>query len=194
MSNLIRYLEKNIELSFQDKQSLIDASEKKCLLKNDVFLQQGRISNKLSFLERGAFRMFHTTEDGDEANTEFILSNGFITDFMSFLKGTVSQVSIAALEDSEITILNIEKLEQSLIKKLAHFGKKYVQNVCLPVLLDYQIIISEKPDLRYEILLKKYPEYIQKIPQKHIASYLRLRPETLSRIRRKFLDLNQLKF
>ena len=88
MSNLIRYLEKNIELSFQDKQSLIDASEKKCLLKNDVFLQQGKISNKLSFLERGAFRMFHTTEDGDEANTEFILSNGFITDFMSFLKGT----------------------------------------------------------------------------------------------------------
>ncbi len=193
MSDIVTYLGNHIKLSAHEKKSLIDFTKKKKLLKNEVFMHQGRISNKLAYLEKGAFRMFYTTENGDEVNTEFIISNGFITDYISFLKGEASLVTISAMEDSEIFILSTKSLDKLLLRKLDVFGKKYIQKKCLPVLLDYQIIIAEKPALRYQMLERKYPEYIQRISQKHIASYLKIRPETLSRIKRKFLDLNQLK-
>ncbi|WP_188112116.1 Crp/Fnr family transcriptional regulator [Aquimarina sp. RZ0] len=162
-------------------------------MKNEVFIQQGRICNKLAYLENGAFRMFYTTDSGDEVNTEFIVSKGFITDYISFLKKEACSVTISAIEDSEISIIDTNWLDKSLLRKLAMLGKNYIQKKCLPVLLDYQIIVAEKPALRYQMFENKYPEYIQRIPQKHIASYLKIRPETLSRIKRKFIDLNQLK-
>ncbi len=192
MSDIISYLEKQLELSLQEKQAIIDSIRKKTLLKNDVFIHQGNISNKLAYLEHGAFRMFYTTENGDEVNTEFILSNGFVADYVNFLKKEPSSVTISAMENSKICILDLKSLNKSLIDKLDFFGKNYVQKKCLPLLLDYQIIVAEKPFLRYKILEQKYPEYIRRIPQKHIASYLKIRPETLSRIKRKLLDFNQL--
>ncbi len=192
MNKLIVFLEDFIELDSSEKTSLTQNSTLKKISRKELFLRQGEKCNKIAFVEKGGFRMFYTTADGSESNTEFVLSSGFITDFSNFLKGNNSNVSIAALENSEIRVIKIHQLAPSLIKKLAHFGKSYVQNFCLPTLLDYQIIISEKPELRYQMLLEKYPEYIQKIPQKHIATYLRIRPETLSRIRRRILDLNQL--
>lgn len=192
MSDIISYLDKELELSLQEKQAIIDSIKKKTFLKNDVFIHQGSISNKLAYLERGAFRMFYNTEDGDEVNTEFILSNGFITDYVNFLKKEPSSVTISAMENSKICILDLKKLNKSLIDKLGNFGKNYIQKKCLPVLLDYQIIVAEKPFLRYKMFEQKYPEYIHRIPQKHIASYLKIRPETLSRIKKRLLDLNQL--
>ena len=193
MSDFITYLEKQIKLSFQEKQLIIDFTKKEKLLKNEVFIHQGRICNKLAYLENGACRMFYTTDNGDEVNTEFILSKGFITDYISFLKKEVCTVTISAMEDSEISILETQHLDKSLLNKLSLLGKNYIQKKCLPVLLDYQIIVAEKPSLRYQMFEQKYPEYTQRIPQKHIASYLKIRPETLSRIKRRLIDLNQLK-
>ncbi len=192
MNSVITSIEKYVTLTQKEAEVLMENSTRHTLSKNHFFLKQGEKNKKVAFVEKGSFRMFYSTDKGDEVNTEFIFEDQFITDFTSFLLKKNSDVSIIAMENSEIRILELIKLDDALLRKLSYFGKTYVQNICLPTLMDYQIIISEKPALKYKLLSEKFPEYIQKVPQKHLASYLHLRPETLSRVKRKFLDLNQL--
>lgn len=194
MQQLLTFIAKYVELSETEQQEILAVSKLATFEKNDLLLTQGEKCTKLTFLYEGSFRHFYTTDEGEEVNTEFIVNSGFIWDFISYSQLTNSQFSIQALEKSQVIILNFTgtKISESLLPKLRKLQNLYINEFCLPLLYNYQLILSEKPAIRYEVFAKKYPLLIQRISQKHIASYLRLRPETISRIRRRVLDLNQL--
>ena len=147
---------------------------------------QGKQHTRLAILTSGALRSFHTTEGGEEINMEFILDHGFITDLFGFSQSQESHFSVQALENSDIIILDWNKIQADklLFKKFYILGSKYLNRVCLPDLLNYRLLLSESPNKRYGLLQKKYPHYVQRIAQKHLASYLRLRPETVSRMKK----------
>ncbi len=194
MNQLIALINSLVTLTGEETEKLLSLSKQKSLDRNETFMKQGERCTKLAFLLTGSFRCFYTTTDGEEVNTEFIITEGFITDFISYSRKAESQVSIQALEKSNIIVIDFHSLTigNELRAKLRVLSTRYINKVCLPVLRDYQLIMAENASHRYELLAQKYPYYLQRIPQKHIASYLRLRPETISRIRKKFLDLNQL--
>jgi hypothetical protein len=192
MKHFLNYIDQKISLTENEKIHLEKICSSKIFGKNEYFSIQGKICRRIAFVRSGIFRFYYTTDNGEEANTEFIIDSGFLTDFISYSQNIESKFTIQALEKSEVTILNLREInDKDLFDKIKRIGSKYIDTYCLNNLLNHQIMLSECPDKRYDLLKKYFPNFLQRIPKKHIASFMRIRPETLSRIKKRALDLNQ---
>jgi CRP-like cAMP-binding protein len=113
-----------------------------------------------------------------------------MADTYSFLSGDISQYNIDALEDAEllrITLPNFEAMLLQLPVMERYFRILFQNNI---ISKERRLIntISYSAEERYKRLVAAHPERIQRIPQNLIGSYLVLTPETLSRIRKKFIQ------
>lgn len=155
------------------------------LLKSDFFLKEGEKCKYLGFIRKGTLRCFYINDQGREINFGFYFENEFFTDYESILCDTVSNMNIQALENCEILLLSKEDL-QDLYKKEAYwqqFGRVMSEKIYLDAKKRIDDLLCYSPENRYLNLLKKQPELVQKIAQKHIASYLGVTEQSLSRIR-----------
>lgn len=166
-------------LLFEPDLKLVQIQEKA------YFLEESRICRRIGFINKGIFRVFYLM-DGKEINTHFFLENGFVTDYDSLITHKPSRYFIQALENSEIVVFNIETLERAY--KQSHnwerFGRMMAEK-------SYQIAISRtesflfyNAEQRYMELQQKNPEILNRVPLYHIASYLGIEKESLSRIRK----------
>jgi CRP-like cAMP-binding protein len=160
------------------------------LSKSDLFLKQGEKCKYLGFIKKGTIRCFYINDQGREINFGFYFENEFFTDYESILCDTVSNMNIQALEDSEILLLSKEHL-QDLYKKEAYwqqFGRVMSEKIYLDAKKRIDDLLCYSPENRYLNLVKKQPALFQKIAQKHIASYLGVTEQSLSRIRSRIVN------
>ncbi|BAP32154.1 Crp/Fnr family transcriptional regulator [Chryseobacterium sp. StRB126] len=160
------------------------------LLKLDFFLKQGDKCRYLGFIKKGTIRCFYINDQGREINFGFYFENEFFTDYESILCDTVSNMNIQALENCEILLLSKEHL-QMLYQKEAYwqkFGRVMSEKIYLDAKKRIDDLICFSPENRYLNLLKKQPLLFQKIAQKHIASYLGVTEQSLSRIRSRIVN------
>ncbi|CAH0272899.1 Crp/Fnr family transcriptional regulator [Chryseobacterium sp. Bi04] len=160
------------------------------LLKSDFFLKQGEKCKYLGFIKKGTIRCFYINDQGREINFGFYFENEFFTDYESILCDTVSNMNIQALEDCEILLLRKENLK-SLYEKEAYwqqFGRVMSEKIYLDAKKRIDDLLCYSPENRYLNLLKKEPLLFQKIAQKHIASYLGITEQSLSRIRNRIVN------
>ena len=154
--------------------------------KNYLLLKQGRPCKHLWFLIQGAVRYFYTDEDGKDSNVWFSLDTDVITDAPSFVSHKPSNECIQLLEDSELYAIERNNL-YSLLQKHHSFAlwhirlveKHYVSQIEERT-SDLQFLTAKQ---RYEKLLLQFPNISNRISLGHIASYLNITQETLSRIR-----------
>lgn len=159
------------------------------LLKSDFFLKQGNKCRHLAFIKKGTVRCFYINDQGREINFGFYFENEFFSDYESLLCDTVSNMNIQALENCEILLLNKEHL-QALYQKDAYwqiFGRAMSERIYLDAKKRIDDLLCLSPENRYLSLLKKQSLLSQKIAQKHIASYLGVTEQSLSRIRSRIL-------
>jgi len=154
--------------------------------KGDHILKSGQIENELRFLDLGTVRDFYGYKD-KEMNTYFYVESGFITDFNSFVKGSQSRKFQECLSDVQLRVLPRETFENFLSKY--ECGQDFVEQIFQQI-IDFKELedfrhFSLSPDELYIDLVERKPSWLQGIPQYHIASYLRMTPETLSRIRKR---------
>ncbi|VEH21345.1 fumarate/nitrate reduction transcriptional regulator [Chryseobacterium nakagawai] len=160
------------------------------LLKSDFFLKQGEKCKYLGFIKKGTVRSFYINDQGREINFGFYFENEFFTDYESILCDTVSNMNIQALENCEILLLSKEDL-QALYQKEAYwqkFGRMMSEKIYLDAKKRIDDLLCRSPENRYLNLLKKQPLLFQKIAQKHIASYLGVTEQSLSRIRSRIVN------
>jgi len=159
------------------------------LSKSAYFLKEGSLCHYLGFVKQGALRSYYNHEAGDELSFMFHFENQFFSDYESILCGTISNLNIQALEDSEILLLHKDDL-QRLYSKEAYwqeFGRKMSEQIYLNAKKRIEDILYYSPEDRYKRLLEDYPFFFQRIPQKYISSYLGVTPQSLSRIRRRLV-------
>ena len=117
---------------------------------------------------------------------QFAIENYWITDASSYFKGTPAVTTIEALEPTRALLINKNAFEQLCCSHplFDRFFRKLLQNSLAS--LHYRIAktISEDADHRYKEFATRYPHFIQRIPQYLIASYLGIKPQSLSRIRK----------
>lgn len=186
-SQLNAYLNKSfpsVEKEGLDK--FASSFELKKFQKKTLLLEYGKIEKELRFINKGIVREYYM-HDGNEVNLNFYSDSHFLTDFLSFHTKTASLRYHECLTDIEMLVLSNEKSEQ-LFNKYS-FVQILIDTSFKRVLLanekrDFEMV-TKSPDTIYKELLKKHPDWLLKIPQYHIASYLRITPETLSRIRRR---------
>jgi len=157
------------------------------LKKNYHLIQEGDIPDKLAFIVSGIFRVYYTTEAGDEKIIVFREENRFLAAYSSFLENTESQFSIQALENSVLLyislhdynkLLNGHNCWQTIISK-------YAQKLFIEKEKRESEFLSDDAEARYKKFIKKNLSFEDRINQYHIASYLGITHITLSRIRNK---------
>lgn len=155
--------------------------------KKEFILRAGDVCDYTGFVNKGCFRVFTTDLDGTEHIMQFSIEDYWIGDMYSYLTDNASQYSIEACEDSEILLIgkyDMEKVYEAL-PKMERFFRILVQRSFVNLqnrITGWQM--STALDKYYE-MIRKYPGIELRISQKHIASYLGITPESLSRIKNK---------
>jgi len=156
------------------------------LKKKEFFTKQGEHCTHLAFVNSGCLRAFHTDIKGDEFTMYFAFLNWWIGDKTSFYSGTPSRFNIQVLEDCEIFQADLKKWEDAL-NQIPIFEKWYRIKTRKSYEATQQKIIdtqTESAEEKYLKLLNNSPEIVQRIPQHYIASFLGIKPQSLSRIRK----------
>lgn len=179
------FLNKSGILNEEDINRFLENGKTEAISKGDYLIREGQICKKLYFLHQGAISIF-ILKDGNEHIKDFSLNNKFITSYTSFQTEKPSSIYLRAEQNCELTSWNKPFLN-SLAKNNIHWAE-FAKNMA-----DYLFMRKEKREIsllldsaetRYLNFLKEYPQAFQAFPQYLIASYLGIRPQSLSRIRK----------
>jgi len=151
--------------------------------KDEFLFRAGKVCQEFHFIENGCFRQYSILDSGAEATINLWVAGDWFFDYKSFMTQQPAHASIQAADDGEVFSLSIYDFHE-LVKtadqffRLGRIMEDAVRNA------EYQLN-RLTPEEKYGSLMEKRPEILQQFPLKHIASYLGMTPETLSRIRRK---------
>jgi len=164
--------------------SLDTISYQKILLKGEFLLKEGQVENNIYFIQSGALRVFMVSEF-EELTIRFGYEGSLITSLSSFIKGKPSEFYMEAIRKTTLRVVPKSTLLK-LVNEDAESLKGYI--ALLENLITQQIereidLLTVSPSERLKRVLDRSPNLFQQIPLKYIASYLRMTPETLSRIR-----------
>jgi CRP-like cAMP-binding protein len=186
MNVLFNCIDQYYKISDTSKAALNKALREEELVKNTILVSEGSICNQLFFLEKGCVRGYYNL-DGKEVTYWFSFENSFLTSFYSFISRKPGIENIELLEDSILWSIRYEALQELYdqhpdIERMVRivYERYYIQ-------LEERLISSQfkMASERYEQLLETSPHMLQRISLGHIASYLGISQETLSRIRAK---------
>jgi CRP-like cAMP-binding protein len=177
-----------VSLNEQELSVFCDSFKLRTLAKNEFFLEQGQVCSYIGFINQGVMIYFKSMDNGNEITTDFAFEGEWVTVNASRLNNSPSPVSIRAIENTEILVINQQDLSCLYLRvpKLERLGRILIEQAYLKIVgqsLDLQTLSAKD---RYESLLHKYPEIFQKVPLYHIANYLGIAPKSLSRIRSDF--------
>lgn len=171
---------------FEEKLVIVfqNLSTTKVLSKGQFLISEGEVERNLYLVESGALRVFFLTEF-EEMTVRFGYKGSIITSLSSFIKGTPSEFYIDAIRKTTIRVIPKDRL-MAMVNENEESMKQYI--ALLESLITQQIereidLLITSPNERLRRVLERSPNLFQEIPLKYIASYLRMTPETLSRIR-----------
>ena len=164
--------------------------KKRIVKKREHYLQAGDISRATAYVNSGCLRQYIIGDHSKEIIIQFALEDYWIGDLESFHFEKPSTFYIQALEDSELMLLSRENFlrvcEELPKYKTFHDGK--VQRNHFATLKRLSIAKLGTPEEKYLLLMKEQPQLFQRIPLHHIASYLSIEPESLSRLRKRLTE------
>lgn len=163
--------------------------------KGEIIHHAGEVCRYLYFINKGIARAFITDTEGrdytwsiffNDKNAQMV--NLFVVDYDSFINRSESKLSIEVIEDCELVGFNADTLEMlyNMNKNAERFGRMMSQSAYSYIhnsIIDRKI---KKAGERFEDLLRNYPYLLEKVPQYHIATYLGITPQHLSRLKKEY--------
>jgi CRP-like cAMP-binding protein len=187
---LIQVLGQVVDLQEDEKKLLKSLFKETTLKKGDFFLKSDEYNNQVGFITKGLFRYF-VYKNEEESTLEFTKEGEFIAEYQSLTERKPSIQNIQAIEDSHLLTITYDEL-QTIYNEMPNgnkIGRVVIEhrfNILVRQLLS---IYMHNPDQRYVNFVKTYPDLLQRIPQYYIASYVGVKPESLSRIRKRMTKL-----
>lgn len=187
--NLIEKLRSYIEFNKDEERFIDSVFRVKHFAKGEHFLLAGDVCREAAFVESGVFRFYINTGERD-ATYYFAAENEFICDYPSFLPQRPSSINIQALEAAEIRALSFDDLQRFYreINFGERFGRLIAEEIFVDSIQQLTSFYQDKPAVRYQNFVHRFPQLVQRLPQYYIASYVGIEPQSLSRIRRRFLS------
>ena len=182
------YCKTKVDLTDEELKLIDTYFEIKALKKKEFLLQNGKICNFIGFIVDGTIRHFHI-KDGVEKTCDISFENSWVTDFQSFTHNSYSIMNLQAMEDTTVFVIRKENLYKLYTdcNRYETFGRLMAEQVAQRATEIAMSLSSDKPEERFQNLIKKQPDLFQRIPQKYIANFLGVSPESLSRIRNRIL-------
>lgn len=188
---LFNFISKYISLTDQEKDALISLDIFKALPKGTVLLGQGQKSSDGYFVLQGCIRVYYII-DGEEKTTAFYTEMEGITPNCVLTKEP-SEYYIATSEDSILSISNPD-METEIFEKFPKFEtlcRVLSEELLAKQQINFDNFKTSSPEQRYQNLLEKRPDLIQRVPQHQLASYLGIKPQSLSRLRARIIEKNK---
>jgi CRP-like cAMP-binding protein len=185
LEELINKIKSSIHLSSEAEEYLLSISKEKVTAKGEVLIRQGQAVKNVFFVSSGCLRSYCTDKSGKEHTLQFAIKNWWISDYIGIQSNEAAALTVECLTDSKIIQFNAEKLDgiHSLFPEFEAFQRKNLQRHVVSlqkrILNQLQLTAPE----RYDYFLEQYPDIEQFTPNYHIASYLGITQQSLSRIR-----------
>jgi CRP/FNR family transcriptional regulator, anaerobic regulatory protein len=160
--------------------------------KDTILESEGKIPQCHNFIVSGYMRNFHVDDNGDEITVDLNDGSRFFTSYFYFMNRTITNENLHCITDCEI--LRIKRDDVDILAKIGKTQKDYTILILQKILADEKQRINDMATLtaeqRYLKLMKEKPNIARNIPLKYIASYLGIKPESLSRIRKDLIITN----
>ena len=186
MDILIEKIKTYVPLSLADEKIIRKLFHKKVIQKDEHLLEAGQVCRHLTFIERGLVRYYLFT-NGEEQTNYFNKEGEWVCDYPSFLSKTPTMVCIQALEPTIVWTISYVDL-QTFYKEVEYgerFGRLGIEQVFNNIMQQIISLYTDKPEVRYEKFISAYFDIAQRIPQYYVASYVGVKPQSLSRIRKR---------
>ena len=183
-AELKAFISQYVTLDAAELDNIAGRFKKRKVEKNNFLLQQGDVCADLMFVQEGCLRLFYVADD-IEVSVWFAFKNSSAIDISSFISEQPSAYFLQAIEDSEV--LYLPKAELNALyqthPKMQEMMRRFWEDAVLTLIGRFTALQRDSAAQRYLDLLNK-PPYIQKIPQKYLASFIGVTPTSLSRIRK----------
>jgi CRP-like cAMP-binding protein len=185
LEELIEKIKGSIQLSLEAEKYLISISKEKIVLKGSTLIRQGQTVNKVFFVTSGCLRSYCIDKNGKEHTLLFAIKNWWISDYIAIYSKEQASLTVECLSESHIIEFNAEVLDGMLTRfpELEPFQRKnherHIVSLQKRILNQLQLTAAE----RYDWFLEQYGDIERYAPNYHIASYLGITQESLSRIR-----------
>ena len=187
-TNLEKFIQRFVTLSDAEMEEISSKFKSKGVKKNSHLLKQGDTCKDFVFVEKGCLRLYYV-KDGIEISVWFAFYPSSAIEVYSFISENPSDYFLQAIEDSEVLYLpktELKKLYQYQ-PKMQEMMRNFWEAVLLDLINRFTALETDSAEKRYLDLLNKQPDYLEKIPQKYLASFIGVTPTSLSRIRKKIL-------
>ena len=183
--SLLGFLNKFIPLGLDEYNELIvPCVIKRHFDKKSIITYAGEVENYINFIDSGLVRKYYK-KGNEEVNTQISYEGHIIHSQESFHSRIPSEYSIETIEPTELTSITYECLERiySSSEKMQRLGRLVI--TATMVLKDkwQSQLVKLSPRERFISFVTRHPELMQRVPQKYLASYLNIKPETFSRFK-----------
>lgn len=185
---LIKNFLKYGSLSAAEREAIIESTEVKSYKKGDYLLKEGQWSSASFFVLEGCVRQFSLL-NGEDLTTRFFVEGNWIISPEEISEQSVSIHNWVCMEDCHLVTGNEQKAKQLFHRfpGLETISRKIVEAAFADLQKSMLSRYAETPEQRYLSLVQSHPDILQRVPQYHIASYIGVKPESLSRIRKRLV-------
>lgn len=184
---IVTHMKKHITLTDADVALLSSLLEVRDVKKKEHLLMAGEVCRHNYFVVQGCFRLYLITNKGNEQVIQFGIENWWITEYVSLKSGAPSQFYIQATENAQVVVLPRDKEEElyANIPQLERYFRLVLEKAYSAQLNRIHYIFNLTGEEQYRMMSRKYPEFVQRVPQYMLASFLGITPEFLSMLRAK---------
>ncbi|PCI06582.1 MAG: hypothetical protein COB73_09855 [Flavobacteriaceae bacterium] len=187
MNELIEHFQSKLTLSKEAEQFLRSIATEHTVSKGKVLIREGQKNDKIFFIASGCLRSYCTNKNGKEHTLQFGIKDWWISDYIALHENTVAQLSVECIKNAKVIELKRNDLK-IFREQFPAFQAYQIRNLeRLAVSLQKRILnqLQLSASERYDLFLKTYPNIEQDIANYHLASFLGIAQESLSRIRLK---------
>ena len=185
LEDLIKKIKTRLNLSLEAEEFLYSISKEKILRKGEILIRQGQVVKNTFFVSAGCLRSYCTDKNGKEHTLLFAIKDWWISDYIAIHTDELATLTVECLTKSKVIEFNAKELDgiHSLFPEFEpyqrHNLERHVVSLHRRIMNQLQLSAAE----RYDLSLKQYPEIEQNTRNFHIASYLGITQQSLSRIR-----------
>ncbi|WP_243743981.1 Crp/Fnr family transcriptional regulator [Tenacibaculum caenipelagi] len=176
-----------LALSEEESSEILTFFDYQSYKKKETLLFAGKQCGRLFFVTKGCLQLYFINDLGNNKTIQFAIENWWLTDFIAFQNQKLSNFNIAAVENSKVLSISFSNFQELLSKfpKLEKYFRLIYETAYGAALMRLKYSYSLSKEEIFFRFREDFPDFVQRVPQYLLASFLGLTPEYLSEIKRK---------